>query len=907
MLTVPLLLVAIFLSVLFLIIYLIIYNDFNENDFNNRLQVLLEFMKRTNAESPLPDKISYVSEVDGHIFTVTTFDTNTLTVLGITTHDDRIEIFNFLNQTFLSPNIDDADDSRVREHPDGKVDAFQLRGDDGWFDVKCPYGKRFDPVTNKCVSISFCEGKPPGNYGLTEQMIDSLILNHMVIKNTNASNGNNDDADVAAIHPTMYLRCFEGGSHAILECPPSHLFDKATSECILRNDCESRPDGFVLNTFPENLNINEYLVCENNEPTTAQCPKNKIFDRRLLSCVDADPCSIHGEGYTFITNDIGPSQFFRCTSATESELITCINRIFTDNEYRCAGDVECTLFDNGTGTQIKSFSDETVEFNTGVLICDNYNIVSNIDCDTTNIIDDRVFNEKFKVNLHVPRQMYDNTIGDCVSFRMNLFTMKSPYFAIESLPNDLNVNINTSMIGETNKLNLLLSTTADGITVSDRIDDVVTYARNFDAVALNPLDGTELQCFGEKIYDVFDGRRLNVCNDENELEETINLNEEQFIRSISVTIGHDVDYGSACASRLDKITNFVNFDHFTARILADILHNDVCGEILNDIHASYTTISTKYTTINDQYNYKNVKPQFYINGNDTNIRKNGITIFEKDNDNDKINTNNFVPDIFVTKKNDHDKIDDKNEYDDKIENNDIVKPIFDPFEYFDTIEPNFNPFVSNIDDNNHTKKLSINVEDNVIVNKQVLNQQPFGRQTDARDHDRTPSPPPIQVPNPPTTPPIPSPEPPQLILDQKLIEFSCFYALPTFKYSMCDIKNDHIIESFNRLKNNVNIHPDCVKASGLSNVINSYAYLGDGFGCQCLYRPDDGGIVIDRIDDGQVFTNLESQSNDGFKYNKWIYKNNDMFLACPPDYLDNENFQCNIPDNVLYYIENLQI
>ena len=81
-------------------------------------------MKRTNAEHPMPYKISYVSDVDQHIFTVTTFATNSLDIINETHHDDRIEIFNFLLQTFM-PVTESSTEPRVKPHPTNQ-NQFQI-------------------------------------------------------------------------------------------------------------------------------------------------------------------------------------------------------------------------------------------------------------------------------------------------------------------------------------------------------------------------------------------------------------------------------------------------------------------------------------------------------------------------------------------------------------------------------------------------------------------------------------------------------------------------------------------------------------------------------------------------------------------------------------------------------------
>jgi Viral capsid protein 91 N-terminal/Chitin binding Peritrophin-A domain len=783
-------------------------------------------MKRTNAEHPMPDSISYVSDVDQHIFTVTTFTTNSLDIINETHHDDRIEIFNFLLQTFM-PVTESSTEPRVGPHPTNET-QFQIRGDDGWLDVDCPFGNKFNETNNKCEPISFCEGKSSGNYGLTEQMIDSLVLNHTVIRRE-------DNTQNADIHPTMYLRCFENGTHSVQECPPNNLFDRSSNTCVMRNDCETRPDNYVLSNFPEELLINEYMVCQNGEPKIVSCPSNQIFDRRLLTCVDAHPCALQGEGFTYITDSIGEQQYFRCTSTNNAELVTCILRVYQDEKYQCAGDSICTQFENGTGTLLNSYQDDNVQFDTGILVCDNYEILDNIQCDSTNILENKIFNSKFIVALHLPKEIYDSVSRNCIDFKENLITTTSPYFAVQSLPNHLNVEFETAMIGDIERLDVLLSD-------ENKLNDAMLYARNNNSIGLN-LNGDDIDCLGDHLYDIFYAVQLNNCEN-NVLIKAVVLKNNEYIKSFNNSVGEDFDYNSACVANLNaQQSNFVEMDHFNTRILTDILRNDVCGIILEQIHSSYTTIASKYTTIDGPYNYEIVKTPFYMTKNTANTYDIPITI----NANDTVN--------------------------DTIVDDNVVKPLFDPFEHIKSIEPLFNPFLEN--------EIKMNVDDD-DDNGDVDKDDDEDIETNA--------------------------PPPELELTQKVVEYSCFYSLPTFKYSSCNIDNDHIKTMLASLRENVNTHPDCVNAIGLANVINSYAYLGQGVGCQSKYDSELGKIVIDKVENGPVYLNVDTQSNDNVKYNNWIHQKNNMFIACPQDNLINndETLKCNIDDNKIYYIEDLQ-
>ncbi|AUV65356.1 VP91 [Alphabaculovirus myunipunctae] len=844
--TVLLLLVAIVLIIIFSILYLIIQSEFDENQFENKLRVVTEYSKRTNAEHPLPPILRYVSEVDSHSYIVRTINTANLAVLDEEVHDDRIETFNFLTQTFQATyeNAEQDADTRVRADATDPS-KYAIRGDDGWMEVDCPFDEHFNESTMRCEPIAPCYGKTPGNYGLTERMIDALVLHHRVPRPGTGTGGDDDDDSPSPVHPTMYLRCLHGGSHVVDECPSNHLYDDVTSQCVLRNDCQDRPDDFLLPIFPESLTINEYMVCKNGEPTVVSCPFGKIFDRRLLMCVDAEPCSVHGEGYTYITDDIGPTQFYQCLSPDSKQLVTCINRVFVNDRYECAGDVECVVFENGTGTQLRTYDDDVWTYNTGALVCDNYRIVENTECDNENLLDGKRFNNLFYVSVYVPREMYDAHAKRCVPFDRSRVTTKSDIYQITNDANDVGVEFETTIVGETEHAMQLLT--------ADRLDHKVLYARDIGAMGINFVDGTTLDCFGDHLYNPFSGTQLNRCVDE-QLEEKIVIDENlYFVPSRAAVVDTDDDYVQSCAKQMNTTTNYIELDHFTTRILANILRNDPCDTILSEIHAQYTTIHHKYTTISLKYTTLGVKTPIYIERYGTNIRKNTITISPESGGDDADGTNDP----------------------------DSLKPIFDPFERYEIIEPTFNPWSDDVNGDDDVNGGGDEDDGGDDVNGG----------SDGGDDDSSE-----------TLPPPPPPPPPELTLTDKQLDYTCFYTVPTFKLTACNVDDDHIVESIRKLRDNVRVEPECDRAAGLANVLNSYAYLGDGVGCRSVFRDNSIAVVVS---DGKTFTNLDTQSNDGVQYNKWVHAYNGTFMACP-DHALLDDFTCRLEDDKLYYMEDLQ-
>ncbi|AXS67732.1 vp91/p95 [Cryptophlebia peltastica nucleopolyhedrovirus] len=806
---------------MFSILYLILYNDFNENEFNKRLSVLLEYMRRTNSELPTPEQLSYVSHVDQNFYTITQFSTSDLNITKQTLHDDRIEIFDFLSQKFQP--IQHNEEARVKAH--SKYHSkFMVRGDDGWMDVDCPLNEIFDESIMRCVPTPICDQKLPGNYGLTENMIDKLVLNHAIIR---------ENVDENLFHPTMYLQCFDGGSHAVMECPNDHIFNATTKVCELINECENRPDDFILTRFPDYLNINEYMICKNGETKIVSCPNGKIFDRNQLKCVLGNACEINGVGFTYITDEIGDSQFFKCINESEAELVTCINRIFRNDQYECTGDVQCANFVNGSGTQIKMFEDDTWMFANGILICENFQVQKNIDCDSTNLLQDKLFNEKFKVNLNIPAEIFDTDSGMCVPFTKNLIKIKNEIFPIENINNDYNINFETAMVGRTDAVETLLETSS--------LESCVSLARDIGAVGINPLNGDSINCFGENLYDIFTGDKLNICDD-NQLVKSVDLNYDFYFQPKTSKVGRDDDYERFCGQKTTNAQKIVENDLFSARIFAHILRSDVCGLLMAQIYHSYTTMNRKYTTIYVQYTYDIEKSPKNIVVYESNIQNKNATMQKR---------GSTANDIFVNRE----IVDGEN---------DVIKPLFDPFERSE-IQPIFNPF-------------------------DVAIRPPLSWFPES-EPDIEPE-------------PEPEPEPvPELILADKLLDYSCFYSLPTYKFSECEIANDFIVDKIKELRNNITVDPECENARGLSNVFNSYVYLGNGIGCKCRYD-DEKGIIVEKILDGPRYLNVETQSNDGVKYNQWVHKNGNTFIACPQELL-NDNFDCAVHSDKFYYLEDL--
>ncbi|ABL76018.1 p95 [Maruca vitrata nucleopolyhedrovirus] len=834
---VVLVMLVIFLIIAFTLMYLAIYFEFDETTFTKRLQVLTEYVKRTNAYEPTPDVIGYVSDIMQNTYIVTWFKTVDMSDYHNSVHDDQIETFDFLDQKFKP--VDRIVHDRVRTN-DENPNEFILAGDDADVTMKCPPYFNFDYAQLKCVPVLPCDNKSAGLYPMNERLIDTLMLNQHLDKDYSSNSH--------LYHPTFYLRCFANGAHVVEECPDNYTFDAETGQCKVNELCKNRPDGYILSYFPSDLLVNQFMQCVNGRHVVGECSANKIFDRNLMSCVEAHPCAFNGEGHTYITADIGDTQYFKCLNNNESQLITCINRVRdSDNQYKCSGDSRCINLPNGTGQHVFKHVDENVSYNIGQLVCDNFEVISDIKCDSSNVFDNKLFMNKFRLNIEFPTEVFENNA--CVPSTVDNVNFLSSTFDIENIPNHYGINMQTSMLGMTEMIKHLIS--GD---LSSGEDEVfaqwLLYAKDKDAIGLNPFTGEPIDCFGNNLYDVFDAKRANICDDSGtSVLKTLNFGDGEFLNVLSDTLtGKDEDYLQYCALSYENGQKIVKSEHFKRRILTNILQSDVCANIYTTLYQKYTTLASKYTTTPFQYNDTFVKRSKNMEVYEVNTRFKNATILKNATD---------IPPLFNPFQNQP-----------KNKQNDSILPLFNPFQTTDV----------------------------------VWYSEPGG------EDDHWIVPPPVE--STPTPEPSPSPEPgppspPPLILEDKDLFYSCHYSVPFFKMTSCHAKNDVIVDALNELRNNVQVDMDCESAKNLSHVLNAYAYVGDGIGCRSAY--DGNAIVVKKeTAPSHVYSNLNTQSNDGVKYNRWLHVKNGQYMACPEELYDNNEFKCNVEMDKLYYLNNLQ-
>nr|AAG32100.1 VP91 [Spodoptera litura nucleopolyhedrovirus] len=846
--TVPLLFVVIMMLILFSIIYLSIRNDFNENEFENRLTVLTEWMKRNNADMPTPETLSYVSAVNGDLYTLTEFYTNNMRTSRVTVHDDTVEIFDFINQQIIKLSTDPRDSGpRVLPDPED-ANGFLARGDDGWMRVSCPTRERFDVGVLKCVPIPPCENLPSGLYPMNESMIDELVLNHRVYKE--------NDFEKISYHPTLYLRCSENRSHSIHECPEGHLFNASERRCEMINPCVDRPDGFILSgdQFYADLDVQQYAICTNEEIAIESCPNGAVFDKTLLTCIFLHPCAMHGTNHTYITDDLAPNQFYRCISNSASEVVTCpIVRRFVDGQYECQGDVQCLNVENGgNGSTLKEFSNAVASFYTGKVVCDNYNVITDVTCDWSNQLENFHFRNLYAVdeNLTIPTRMFSERADSCVDFDKNLMIENRSTFAI--VPtflalNDYKILPKFSYYGVTSQL--------DGLLIADATDEmpsrtVVYPDTTTGPYFVDPYTGMEIFCAGEGreiLFDVMKSfTRVNLCDENDRLIQSRNQSYYRPLRNDTVqTIDHSIG----------DLNSTLNTEMFITKTFDVSCTPESIGQKIFTLLHRYTTKRSKYTTLNSKYT--------------THVEKSGVNM-------EKIEKHDEKVEIYSANTHfDFVKFDPVYETSVDFDNpEDHVKSLFNPFEIsganvapFNTLE--IGGAVTDDDDD------ETDIETDDGVGTDIETDDGVG------DSD--------------------------ILVDasQEYV-YTIMYGMPLYRLTNFNYAKygPHLMEAWRSMRQNVSVHPDCANASGLIHAINSYAYLGNGIGCRCVMFEE--GIRIDRVSNPLEFENLELQSNDAVKYNIMFNKIGDKYMICPNGLTDDGQDCVANPDTIITYIEDFQ-
>ncbi|ABC61214.1 VP91 capsid [Choristoneura occidentalis granulovirus] len=245
--------------ILFLAVYLF-YNKFVINDFNNesyltRLNVLKEYLKLVGGENRdvVPSKLAFVTDVQKNKYVVTYFDTNTLKIIGGEVKDETKEIFNFATQSFESVNTNPDAASISFLVNDNK--KFVVHADDGDLIMECNNNGVFDG--KQCAVPSICEGaniKLP----LTEERLNRLIFN-----THQAQQRPFNEINESKHHPTAYIQCDTNMVPHIEECLNGETF--VDNKCVYDPTIITNGQGTVI--FYNHAKLTKFNL-ENNHIDT---------------------------------------------------------------------------------------------------------------------------------------------------------------------------------------------------------------------------------------------------------------------------------------------------------------------------------------------------------------------------------------------------------------------------------------------------------------------------------------------------------------------------------------------------------------------------------------------------------------------------------------------------------------
>nr|UZH98388.1 viral capsid protein 91 [Neodiprion sertifer nucleopolyhedrovirus] len=492
----------------FIIVILYIYNVMYsvETDTTKHRYIYNLYLQAnvSDLDSSLIDSISYISTVRWPIYEITTFDIDTLQSTSKMWYSSYEKTFNFYDQTFSDVQLIDE------KITTNNANSFSIHVDDGWVNVDCPTNMTFDG--NNCVYPSLCKGESEGTIlPITETMIDQAVFRKL----------NRTATTTEEYHPTLYVVCNGDDTYEIKECEDNTLFDATLLQCIEKDSCDGLTDNFILSDRPDTLADNQYLMCYNNQTTIQTCEENQTFDTATLSCVDLDPCSVYGAGYTFITDELPDNQYYHCTSSFDKELITCPIRQFVDNVYSCTGDSRCIALNDGTGTILSYSSNTHFSYPTEALICDNYESSDSVICES---VESELVIDPFTIDVKIPSVIFDKSTISCQDFDVTNedVTVLNTYAALVNQENDYNVEYVTAVRVNIEKL------LSDGLPVTlSQFFDSLEYARSSGSIGVSPLTGVEIDCYENILYDIFSGDRYNDCEN-NVLVSTNTLGDSEF-------------------------------------------------------------------------------------------------------------------------------------------------------------------------------------------------------------------------------------------------------------------------------------------------------------------------------------------------------------------------------------------
>ncbi|AJK91762.1 vp91/p95 [Spodoptera frugiperda granulovirus] len=272
----------------------------------------------------------------------------------------------------------------------------------------------------------------------------------------------------------------------------------------------------------------------------------------------SQPCTKYGAGYTFIDDTLSDNQYLECLDDSNLFLHTCTARLRDGSRYYCEREDVCAAFENGNGEIVHGERNDNVSFDTGRTVCRDYNVFEVVECDTGNFVTDIKFKHPLNVELHVnlPREVYDNDADDCLPFRTDLVNIHRDTFRIK-IENPYDIDFGTMAVGRVTKMdNLSLKND------NNDLHSILTYARDMDEVALDPVTGVSVDCTDDAItVDLFSGKLYTLCNDDKVLIEAGEMLPDQYYDVKERQLARSPNYRGQC--RIPEHERYVDLAHRT--------------------------------------------------------------------------------------------------------------------------------------------------------------------------------------------------------------------------------------------------------------------------------------------------------------------------------------------------------
>ncbi|ABQ52035.1 vp91 capsid [Spodoptera litura granulovirus] len=523
--------------VIFLVLFYNFYiiRDFNVNDFDKRIKVFAEYVKNTGERNEIPPYIGYVSDVNEHVYKVTYFNTNDLSVKEHSFHDDREQRFDFAEQK-LEDVVLPRNDNSVSTNT---YNSFNAHVDDGTVVIPCSEATIFHG--KDCKPSDVCTHANT-QVPMTEERLNRLVFNKTSARLRTAG------VSTSLTHPSLYVRCDADRNPHVEECTNGQIF--SNGQCRSYDTMIETNGRYVTKVRKGQVKINSYDVKEEKQDIDLIIPVNDNLS------LDVNPCKKYGAGHTYVDNTLSDNQFIECLDDSNIFVHTCMQRYVENGVYSCDKEDVCADFENGTGDMINSVSNEHITYDTGKTSCVKYKIFEVVECDTGNFVATFQLSHPLKLDLTLPKEIYDADIDDCVPYNSSRVTINRDPFKVQ-VENPYHIDFTHMLFGR-----------VSGIITADSLSDIqnfITYARDLDEIAVNPLNGNSVECADDLTVDLFEGSAFNLCNN-GEVIESGAMYDNQYYNVIEKRLDTHELYNKEC--RIESGQNYLNLSY---RTVGDIL------------------------------------------------------------------------------------------------------------------------------------------------------------------------------------------------------------------------------------------------------------------------------------------------------------------------------------------------